>query len=233
MRVTLRSFAALAALVVAAGCGEAPSAPSATTSLVPSNRAPSFDLSARRGFGAQQSTTFRLTARGGTFTVGAGLFQVVFPAGSVCDPRLTQDIPSEWNQDCVTLGARDAIQVTATVRLGAEGLAVDFEPGLRFAKDAGVTISTDAFAPIIAGNRGFFAQHPSALRPLAMYYTASLGGEEVADYLLDPSLVTHIDLKTGRVWRRVWHFSGYSITNGQSCEPSPDDPDCVEVGHGF
>jgi hypothetical protein len=232
MRVSLRSLAAIAALVVAAGCGEAPSAPSATT-LAPSNRAPSFDLSARRGFGAQQSTTFKLTARGGTFTVGAGLFQVAFPAGSVCDPQLTQDAPSLWNQDCVTLGGRDVIEVTATVRLGVDGLAIDFQPGLRFAKDAGVTISTYAFAPIIVANRGYFAQHPSALRPLAMYYTSSLGGEQVADYLLDPSLVTHIDLSTGRVWRRVWHFSGYSITNGQACDPSPDDPDCVEVGHGF
>jgi hypothetical protein len=51
----------------------------------------------------------------------------------------------------------------------------------------------------------------------------------VADYLSDPSLVTHVDLNTGTVWRRVKHFSGYLMGSGESCEPSPDFPECIAV----
>jgi hypothetical protein len=232
MRVTLRSLAAVAALVAVAACGDTPSAPQSASSLAPSNRAPSFDLSNRGGFG-DQSSTFTLTAKGGTFTVGAGLFQVSFPAGSVCDPSLTQDVESQWNRDCVTLGRNVKVKVTATVRVGAGGVAVDFEPGLRFAPNSGVTISTDVFAPVLLSNRGYFAQHPSALGSLAMYYVPSLGSARIADYVSDPSLVTHVDLKTGRVWRRVTHFSGYSITSGEACDPSPSNPDCVDDGRGI
>ncbi len=82
---------------------------------------------------------------------------------------------------------------------------------------------------MIRSNQSFFASNPSTLRPLALDYSPTLGGDAVADYVSDPSLITHIDLTTGRIWRRVKHFSGYSQTNGLPCDPSPDDPDCIEV----
>jgi hypothetical protein len=49
----------------------------------------------------------------------------------------------------------------------------------------------------------------------------------VSDAALDASLVTHINLNTGVVWRRVKHFSGYSQAAGTPCDPSPTNPDCV------
>jgi len=43
-------------------------------------------------------------------------------------------------------------------------------------------------------------------------------------------IATHVNLTTGIVWRRVKHFSGYNISSGLPCDPSPDDPDCIDTG---
>jgi hypothetical protein len=32
------------------------------------------------------------------------------------------------------------------------------------------------------------------------------------------------------VWRRIKHFSGYNVVSGLPCDPSPDDPNCVDNG---
>ncbi|MGH7619771.1 MAG: hypothetical protein ACREPM_21370 [Gemmatimonadaceae bacterium] len=61
-----------------------------------------------------------------------------------------------------------------------------------------------------------------------MFYEPTLGAKLVGDASTDASLVTHINLSTGAVWRRIKHFSGYSVTAGTACDPSPDNPDCVE-----
>ena len=49
-----------------------------------------------------------------------------------------------------------------------------------------------------------------------------------ATVLRDASLITNVDLVTGRVWRRIKHFSGYSVLSGLECVVSELDPDCVE-----
>lgn len=226
MRFTVRSFVALAGMLTAAACSEPTAAPRTSAPTV-ADRVPSFDVSSFART-MSQSSDFTVTSNGGSFGV-AGLFTVNFPAGSVCDPDRSSYGPGEWDKACVLLAGGQSIAVHATVSVTGAGLAVDFQPTLRFSPDAQVTVSTDVFAPILTANREYFSRNPSALRPLAMYYAPALGAATVADYLSDPSAVTHINLQTGRVWRRVKHFSGYSITSGEACDPSPGDPDCVST----
>ena len=225
MRENLRLIAAGLSLLVVVGCGETATAPQAASTQKLSATAPKFDYSFAGTFGDQYSS-FVVTPSGGTYA--AGSFNVSFPANAVCDPDLSSYGEGTWDSSCVPLGR--AIRVSAQVRLGASGVAIDFSPDIRFVPGKVVTLSTDMYAPYIRANRDFFARYPQALRPLALYYSPTIGGNRVADYLSDPSLVTHIDLSTGRVWRRVKHFSGYSVTSGDACEPSPGDPDCIEVG---
>ncbi|HEX4684046.1 MAG TPA: hypothetical protein VH277_15120, partial [Gemmatimonadaceae bacterium] len=45
----------------------------------------------------------------------------------------------------------------------------------------------------------------------------------------DASVATHVNLATGRVWRRIKHFSGYNIFTGEKCLPMSDDSNCVQV----
>lgn len=228
MRSILRCLGATAVLFAVAACSDTVATPTAPAARSLSPEGSAFDYSQTgRSFGTQ-SADFRLTARGGTFTIN-GLYTLNFPANSVCDPSRSTYGPTEWDRPCATLSDGQSIQVHATLSLSGGGLGVDFSPALRFSPNTQVTISTDIFAPVIKTGRAYFAAHPSALDFLAIYYSPSVGSNPVGDFVADPSVITHVDLTTGRVWRRVKHFSGYNQTAGSSCDPGPNNPDCVSV----
>lgn len=225
MRQSFQFLAACAALLVVAACSDVSTSPSASARSL--SAAPSFDYSGggRFRFG-DTHTTFTVTPDGGSFAINR-LITVDFPAASICDPQLSTYGAGEWDKPCATLTA--PLTITATTRLTANGMAVDFQPDLRFSPDKQVTLSTDLFSSTLRGNRWFFGAYPSSLRTLAFFYSPSLGSDAVADYVGDSTLVTQVDLESGRVWRRVKHFSGYVTGTGQSCNASAGDPDCVAV----
>ena len=187
--------------------------------------APAFDYSGggRFHFG-DVKTSFTVTPAGGSFAINR-LVTVDFPAGSICDPDLSSYGAGEWENACATL--THAITITATTRLTGNGVAVDFQPDLRFSPDKQVTLSTDLFSSTLRANRGYFRAAPASLQRLTFLYSPSLNATAVADYVADPSLATHVDLESGRVWRRVKHFSGYVQGSGAACNPTAGDPDCV------
>lgn len=230
MRESFRFLTAGLSLLIVVGCSESPSAPTATPARSLSASSPSFNYDSYRSSYGDSFASFIVTPAGGSYSVN-GLFDVNFPANSVCDPDLSSYGEGTWNSSCVPLNR--ALRITAQVRLSSGGISVDFQPALRFVPTTRVTVSTDLFASFIKANRGYFNANPAALRPFAMYYSPFIGGSRVADYLSDRSLVTHIDLNTGRVWRRVKHFSGYNVTSGESCDPADGDPDCIEVDGRF
>lgn len=229
MRASVRWLFAGAAIIAAVACGESATGPAATAPKSAPSKAPSFDYSSTAyslGFSQQD---FVVSSDGGKFAIAGGLYSVNFPANSVCDPARSTYGPTEWDKPCVTLDEGQSLKIRATLALTSSGLAVDFSPALRFSPSTQVTISTALFADVIKSNRDFFAKNPSALNPLAILYSPSLGALGSSDYVRDPSVVTNVDLTTGLIWRRVKHFSGYSMTTGEACEPAPDNPDCVVV----
>lgn len=229
MRVTLRTFAVAATALALVACGDSSTAPRTASSLRPSDRGPSLDLS----LGSfELGTDFTVTPTGGVFPLAGGIYNVQFPANAICDPAVSTYGPDQWNAPCTTLAT--GIKIHATVSVSMFGIAVDFSPSLRFSPTAGnVYLYTDVYAPIILANGAYFSANPSALRPLAMYWAPELGAADVPDYLTDPTAVTHINLSTGRVWRRIKHFSGYNVYTGLPCNPSPTDPDCIDTSGSF
>jgi len=225
MRASVQWLFAGAAILVAAACGEPASGPTAPR-LSPN--APVFDYTATSYVLGLTQQDFVVTSAGGSFSVG-GLYTMNFPANSVCDPARSTYGATEWDKACDTLGDGQAVKIHAVLALTEGGLSIDFSPALRFSPSTSVTISTGIFAPLIKANRDYFAKNPSALNPLAILYSSSLGAAGSSDYARDGSVVTNVDLTTGLIWRRVKHFSGYSMTTGDACEPAPDNPDCVVV----
>jgi hypothetical protein len=225
MRLTFKTLAASAALFAVAACSEPAAGPRASaSSLSPTDRKPSFELT-----GSSTATyQFALTAAGGTFVVGD--FTVSIPANAVCDPARSSYGDGTWDSDCVTLGAGQSLAMTATVMQTPGGVGLDVQPSIRFSPKTTVTVSTASFANTILANKDYYQSNKDALRPLALYYSTSLNGARIADYVNDKTLKTHVDFGNGRVWRRIKHFSGYNITTGQPCDPSPDDPYCVDDG---
>ncbi len=223
MRGLLRTLIAGAAVVVA-GCSDSATSPSnpATRGAAPAD-GPSLNYSAQSRFGGYRSTTFTLTAAGGTFNVG-GLYTVTIPANAVCVVGSSYG-PGTWDSPCATLGAEHSITVTATYGYDNGGPVVDFTPELRFSPGSQVTISTSLYAPVITAAHGFFNSNPDALRHYAIYYVPTLGARVEVDAAIDPTLVTHVNLTTGLVWRRIKHFSGYNVATGLACEVQ-SDPNC-------
>jgi hypothetical protein len=226
MRASVQWLFAGAAMLAAAACGETASGPTTPRSLSP--KAPVFDYTATSYVLGLTQQDFVVTSAGGSFNVG-GLYTLNFPANSVCDPARSTYGSTEWDIDCTTLDAGQSVKIRAVLALTASGLSIDFSPALRFSPTTAVTISTGIFAPVIKANRDYFAKNPSALNPLAILYAPAMGAAGSSDYTRDASIVTHVDLTTGTIWRRVKHFSGYSMTTGEACEPAPDNPDCVVV----
>lgn len=226
MRQSIKLIAVSLPLLVVAACSDVSTSPQSPAMRFLS-AAPAFDYSGggRYRFGDMRAS-FTVTPDGGSFAINRFL-NVDFPASSICDPAQSTYGAGEWDNDCVVL--THPITITATTRLTSKGMAVDFQPDLRFAPNKTVTLSTDVFATTLQSNRSYFRAVPSSLRSLAFYYAPTLGADPVADYLGDSSLVTQVDLETGRVWRRVKHFSGYVGTSGGGCNPSAGDPDCVNV----
>jgi len=228
MHVSLRGFAAGVALVSLGACSDSATSPSSATPRALTPSGPAFDFTATSYSQGLAQSEFAVGARGGSFTI-AGLYTVNFPENSICDPDRSSYGPTEWDKACTTLSDNQILKVRASLTLTAAGLAIDFSPALRFSPATPVTISTDIFASVIKGNRDYLLKHPEALNPLAIFYSSNLGGVVVNDFAGDRSVITHIDLTTGRIWRRVKHFSGYSVVSGESCQPSPDNPDCVQI----
>jgi hypothetical protein len=190
-------------------------------------KAPSLDVGGLGRFG-DQTTTFTVTSAGGTFVLN-GVMVVNFPANSVCDPAKSSYGDGTWDKPCQVLQDDASVTFTATTRVTSSGVAVDVSPAVRFSPSAVVTVGTTLFGPVLTSNKNYYASNPSALSNLAFGYSSSLGGTYVHDYTSDISLITHVNLTTGVIWRRVKHFSGYMIATGEPCEPSPDNPDCIEV----
>jgi hypothetical protein len=166
-------------------------------------------------------------AGGGSFSLGA--YTVSFPGSSVCDPAVSTYGATEWDKNCTVLAKGQSIKVHASISRTSTGIAVDFTPALRFSPSAKVIVSTDVFASFILANQDYFRTHHNALSAFAILYSPSLGSTGISDFAADRSVTTHVDLNTGLVWRRVKHFSGYSVVTGEPCEPSPDNPDCIEI----
>lgn len=216
--------------VVSASCSDSTTAPGrSVTRHEPVTAVPTLDLNSGSLFSGTRSTTFTVTSAGGRFQIGS-FYWVTFPANSICDPATSSYGPGTWDDPCTTLADGQSVTVTATYGLTTAGFGIDFQPALRFNPNTKVTIATSVYSLALTTFSDYFAANPSALHFLGIYYAPALGGSGQTDAGRDASLVTHVNLSTGIVWRRIKHFSGYNVYTGLPCDPSPDDPDCVDDG---
>ncbi|HEY4217026.1 MAG TPA: hypothetical protein VGM67_07810 [Gemmatimonadaceae bacterium] len=143
------------------------------------------------------------------FSLGAGNV-LTFPAGSVCDPAHSSYGDGQWDKPCTA--ARTAVTENVTAWLDAHGHAqVDFSPNLRFVPSmlptGWVTLT--------------FADVQASLDPMfSILYCKDVHAPCVNESKKDPSLLTVRDPITGKVTRRIKHFSGYLVGAG---DDSTDD----------
>ena len=174
---------------------------------------------------------FVIPAAGGQVTL-FGLYTLDVPANAVCDPNAQDSrdgyAAGAWDAPCTVLTTD--ITVHATLQWSHNRLWADFSPSLRFDPNQTVTISTGLMAPLVryyADENNHDASNGRS-KKWGILFSSSINGQPIDDAKSDPSVRTVIDFSTGRISRRIKHFTGYNILTGEACTPSPDDPFCVE-----
>jgi hypothetical protein len=170
--------------------------------------------------------TLALSPNGGTYRVGD--FDIVVPAGAVCDPATTSYGVKHWDEDCTP--ASQTVTVNVVAKRHGQDVSVDFQPDLRFRPSAGwVIIRTNAYSSLLTSSSvRQLSAIASFFQNFAILYAPSGGRANIDEVRStgDASLVTHVDLQTGLVWRRVKHFSGFIISAGFSCPSVAEDGTC-------
>lgn len=200
--------------MLAAGCTDA--------ALAPSSQAPETSMvgggsnAALTGFDTLRFQFQIDPSRATTYWLGKGN-SISFPAHSLCDLKSSYG-PTEWDSPCAA--ATRPVTITARAWLDDSGHPrIDFNPSVRFVPSA-----NPANWVILA----FRDQKASQDEFYNILYCVTANAKKCTnEALVDPSLASLRDSGTGRVYRRVKHFSGYYVT-ADGCDPS--DPNCGSTG---
>ena len=60
------------------------------------------------------------------------------------------------------------------------------------------------------------------MRQYALLYAPEIGAAPLDEGTIDPTMVTVIRMRDGLIWRRLKHFSGFTISLGRACDPAVD-----------
>jgi hypothetical protein len=207
-----------------AACGDV-DAPTAAPSFA-AGASPNHSVSSTSSITSSGSTTTTTTSTSGTrsststsgstvtvtvypnstVTMTVGSHRLRLPAGTICAPSSSYGA-TEWDKPCAT--STSGVTITAKATVNASGHArVDFSPRLRFKPNAGgqvVTLYLLDKGAVAAGG-------------LTVLYCADDALACIDESSTDASVATQTDATNGYLYRRLKHFSGYSIGVGRSDE---------------
>jgi hypothetical protein len=179
--------------------------------VAPQNEAPAAEPV--NGGGSMQTLTgwdtvrFSITidpSRQTYYYLGAGN-SLTFPAHSLCDPYKSSYGVGEWDKPCN--GATSPVTIAVKAWLDSDGhTRVDFDKHVRFVP------STNPAQWVVLT----FADLQASLDPtFNINYCQSINGGCVNEALTDLTLATVHDPLTGKITRRIKHFSGYNVACGR------------------
>jgi hypothetical protein len=137
------------------------------------------------------------------YYLGAGN-SITFPQGSLCNPYKSTYGAGEWDKPCTI--AYSPLTVNAKAWLDKKGNPrVDFDQHIRFAP------SNDPSKWVVIT----FASLQASLDPFFnILYCPNANSACHNEAKSDPSLITVRNPLTGKVTRRIKHFSGYNVAAG-------------------
>jgi len=175
-----------------------------------------------------QTVDFVIPTSGATINL-LDAYTLTFPAGAVCDPNAedtqTGYANKDWDAPCTP--ATGDIAVTAVLKYTNGRLYVDFQKALRFVPDKRVVLSTTVIAGQVQWQNDM-----GDTEGWMIQFAPAIGADGVADALDDPTVRTVVVGSTGKIFRRVKHFTGYMILTGEGfvpCDPADGIPGCIWV----
>src|SRR5438105_2147128 len=100
-----------AVTALAAGCHDAVVAPDQSASSFNASGSPSLSRTSGSSENHTLLGTLQLSPNGGAYNVGG--FDIVMPAGAVCDPKSTKYGPKHWDEDCTPARGTVTVNVIA------------------------------------------------------------------------------------------------------------------------
>jgi hypothetical protein len=188
----------IALALIAAACSEPALAPERSSKP---KGAPSLDVIMNSVSVDSMSADFTVTPSGGLFVLGP--HAVSFPANSICDPATSSYGPDEWDQPCTP--ASEPIDIHAEVRKRDGVEYVDFTPALRFVP------TTDETHYVWIMMKSDEARGTSEYWRFPILYRPSDDAGLVDEAAVDATLRTYLYVPSGIAFRRIKHFSGYTI----------------------
>ena len=163
----------------------------ATSLFVPS-------ASAKALIGVADGTyTFRFDPNANQ-SIALGPNRLDIPEHAVCDLRTSRYGAAYWNSECTP----ETLPVTLTVIIknaASANPSMSFFPAMRFNPDKNVQLFM--YAPNVSSTDA---------KNWLMYYCPDFG-QCVNESLTDSALVTYIDYSHNVLFRRIKHFSGYTV----------------------
>ena len=206
MRRSLKSLNALAvvgAAVVFAACSE--------RSLAPAPRglpagAPRPDVIINQMAADSTSADFTVTPSGGLFVMGP--HAVFFPDHAICDPSTSGYGPDMWDQPCQPLDT--AIQIHAEVRSDSGRAWVEFSPALRFVP----TDDPNHYVWMMMRSQAATTADPSTYSLFGILWAPDMTTPGIDEAASDSTMRTYLDTQNGIAFRRIKHFSWYTVPDG-------------------
>ena len=140
-----------------------------------------------------------------TYSLGAGN-GITFPAHSLCDPSKSSYGSGEWDKPCTAALTPTTIHAVAWLD-GQNHPHIDFSPSIRFVPTSD---------PLGWVKISFTDYAASWLSTSTIGYCKQVADKTCIDESLkDLTMVTMKDPITGRLTRRIKHFSGYNVFSGR------------------
>jgi hypothetical protein len=203
-------IALLAFAVGLAACGDSAVAPTnqATTSEPQSQALNPATLGSTASLSAWDTIRFNIVidpSRKTYYNLGAGNL-ITFPARSLCDPYRSSYGVGQWDKPCQV--ASQPLTVTAKAWIDGYGHPhVDFSPSVRFVP------STNPTNWVMLSFTDYAA---SWLGSSVIGYCRDANDKNCKDEASDdPTMLTVKDPITGKLTRRIKHFSGYNVFSGR------------------
>ncbi|HEY4305323.1 MAG TPA: hypothetical protein VGM82_12680 [Gemmatimonadaceae bacterium] len=192
--------------MLAAGCSESTVAPKSATldSTIPGGGA----TAALTGTDTLRFSFVIDPNRSTSYYLGQGN-TITFPAGSLCDPNRSSYGPTEWDKWCPA--ASSPVTVNTKAWLDAAGQPhLDFDRHVRFVP----TWNPAGWVMLTLSDYGTGINLWSNISYCATEFASSCIDESKSD----PTVATVNNPVTGKLTRRVKHFSGYSLTSGRDSD---------------
>lgn len=206
MRSATKSLNALilgGVAVLLAACADRATAP-ATRGLPPG--APRPDVIIDTMAPDSTSADFTVTPTGGLFTMGP--HAVFFPDHSICDPSTSGYGADTWDQPCTPLDS--AIHIHAEVRSENGRAWVEFSPALRFVP----TDDPNQYVWMMMRSSAASTADSSTYAYFGILWAPDTASTAIDEAASDATLQTYLDTEHGIAFRRIKHFSWYTVPDG-------------------